>query len=92
MASLLLVGAVIAGYDSLDSNMIGYILVWCNNFFSSIQNVVVSKLNEDKKLSPFEINFYFACAGLVFTIIMTNYTGDIYALYDVFINPATRDF
>ena len=61
---MLLAGALVAGYETLDSAWFGYALVWGNNFTQAIQNVTVAKLNSDKKISAFEINFYFACVGL----------------------------
>jgi len=34
-ATLLLIGALIAGYESLDANIVGYLFVWAQNFFQS---------------------------------------------------------
>jgi hypothetical protein len=38
-------GAIVAGYDSLDANGIGYIYVWMTNFTQAFQNVFTSKYN-----------------------------------------------
>ena len=32
-AGLLLFGALVAGYESLDANIVGYLFVWAQNFF-----------------------------------------------------------
>jgi len=41
-------GALIAGYETLDTDMFGYFLIWMNNISQSLYNVFVQKLNADK--------------------------------------------
>ena len=53
--------------------------------------MVTSKYNEDKKVTAFEINFFFACMGLPLMLAITLMNGDIYVLYDVFLNESTRN-
>ena len=43
--SLILAGAVVAGYDSFGDNAIGFLFVWATNFFQAFQNVFTSKYN-----------------------------------------------
>ena len=62
-------GAVAAGWEKMETDILGFFLVWLNNFSQAIQNVYIAKLNKEKKLSAFDINFFFACCGLVLTII-----------------------
>ena len=62
--ALVCTGAIIGGYENFDTEYFGYLLVWANNFTQSIYNVVMSKLNSDKSITPFEINFFFASFGL----------------------------
>lgn len=90
-ATLMVLGALIAGYESLSADFLGYILIWGNNFCSAIQNVVTSKYNQDKKVTAFEINFFFACIGLPLMLAITSSNGDINVLYDVFLNNGTRN-
>lgn len=73
----MLLGSIIAGYESLDSNVFGYLLIWCNNFCTAFQNVVSSKYNKDKLITAFEINFYFAAIGLPLTLAICSYTSEI---------------
>lgn len=84
-------GAVIAGYETLSADLLGYILIWANNFCSAIQYVVTSKYNNDKKVTAFEINFFFACIGLPLMYGITSTNGDIQVLYDIFFNEETRN-
>lgn len=44
-ALLIVLGAVIAGYDSFDANAIGFGYVWLNNFTQAFQNVFTQKYN-----------------------------------------------
>jgi hypothetical protein len=80
----MILGAIIAGYDSFDSNMLGYLLIWGNNFSQAIYNVFTAKFNENKTLTAFEINFFFASIGLPLSLYLTIYQGDIMTLYEVF--------
>ena len=87
---ILLLGAIIAGHDSLDANALGYALVWGNNLAQSFQNVLVSKFNADGKITPFEINFFFALIGLPITLFLTVMLGEFGKLFEVFFDPDTR--
>lgn len=62
-------GAIIAGWEKMETDILGFVLVWMNNFSQAIQNVYIAKLNKEKKLSAFDINFFFACCGLVLTFV-----------------------
>eukprot|EP00347_Sterkiella_histriomuscorum_P021288 403334531 len=81
---LSLSGSVIAGYETLNTDWFGYFIVWMNNLAQSVYNVYVSKVNNEKKVLPFEINFYFACCGLPLALAYTIYTGEIYEFIKVF--------
>jgi hypothetical protein len=41
-------GAVVAGYDSMTDNAVGFLFVWATNFFQAFQNVFTSKYNQNK--------------------------------------------
>lgn len=79
-ASMMLTGAVIAGWESFDTNLIGYLFVWAQNFTQSFQNVFTGKFNSQKLVNAFEINFYFSAFGLPFLYLWTTSTGDIEVL------------
>lgn len=77
---MMLTGAVIAGWESFDTNLIGYLFVWAQNFTQSFQNVFTGKFNSQKLVNAFEINFYFSAFGLPFLYLWTTSTGDIEVL------------
>jgi len=78
--SLITIGAIIAGYESLSADLTGYLLIWANNFSQAFYNVVVEKYNSDKKISPFEINFFFAVAGFPTCLAITLYNHEFYEM------------
>ncbi len=78
------VGAIIAGWDSLNSQWFGYILVWGNNLSQSLYNSYVSKVNTQKSVLPFEINFYFALCGFPIALIFTIVSGEIHQFTEIF--------
>mmetsp|Transcript_16049 Transcript_16049/g.27066 ORF Transcript_16049/g.27066 Transcript_16049/m.27066 type:complete len:251 (+) Transcript_16049:37-789(+) len=84
--TLIVLGSVVAGYESFNTDFFGYFLIWCNNFATAIQTVMTSKYNEDKRVTPFEVNFYFAALGLPLMVFITAQTGDLKILYDIFFN------
>lgn len=84
ITSLMVAGAIVAGYESLDSNGVGYIYVWMTNFTQAFQNVFTSKYNSQKQVAAFEINFYFACLGLPIMLFLTLNKGDFWDLYGIF--------
>jgi len=61
-------GAITAGWETMETDAYGLAIVWANNFSQAIQNVYISALNKEKKLSAFDINFFFASLGLLFSI------------------------
>eukprot|EP00347_Sterkiella_histriomuscorum_P018313 403345983 len=81
---LSLSGSVVAGYETLNTDWFGYFIVWMNNLAQSIYNVYVSKVNKEKKVLPFEINFYFACCGLPVALFYTIYMGEVGEFQTIF--------
>jgi hypothetical protein len=77
-------GALTAGYQSLNTEWFGYFLVWMNNLAQSCYNAYVSKVNREKLVLPFEINFYFALCGLPIALTYTLYTGEIWQFQETY--------
>lgn len=81
-------GAFIAGYESIEKDLIGIILVWTNNFSQSAQNIYIGILNKEKKLTPFDVNVYFAGLGLIATIVYNfGITNDYEQLQEYWMKP-----
>lgn len=70
-------GAFLAGIETLTTDWFGYLLVWMNNLCQSGYNIYVNKVNKEKKVLPFEINFYFALCGLPISLLYTVISGEI---------------
>lgn len=90
-ALLMCGGAVVAGWEGFDNDSFGYFLVICNNFSQSIYSVFTSKYNADKRITPFEVNFFFAALGLPMCIAIVTYQGDASYLYDLVFDEKTFD-
>ena len=69
-----------AGWDGLEKDYVGYILVFMNNLAQSLFNIVVQKGNKTKDIGTFGVNFYFACCGLVWTTVYLLVTGEAFSL------------
>ena len=63
---------MVAGYETLNDDMMGYVLIMCNNFATAIVNVVASKYNDKKMVNAFDLNFYFALIGLPLAFAITS--------------------
>lgn len=77
------VGGVIAGYETLDDDLFGYFLIMCNNFATALVNVVASVYNEKKVVNAFDLNFYFALIGLPLAYAITTQTGEFDTLFNI---------
>ena len=66
---LVTLGAFITALPSLEIDTIGFMLTWANNFSQAVQNFYIAKFNAKDMVTPFEINFFFACVGLFVTLI-----------------------
>eukprot|EP00347_Sterkiella_histriomuscorum_P021363 403334245 len=75
---LVTLGAVVAGVDTFNRDWFGYMLIWMNNLSQSVTNVYFGIVNKDKRVSAFEINFFYAWVGLPLLTFYTIYTGEIY--------------
>ena len=83
-ASFVVLGALVAGYETFDDDMWGYVLITCNNFASALVNVVASVYNEKKVVQAFDLNFYFAIIGLPLGLAITYNTGEFAELVKIF--------
>ena len=55
LVSCLLVtaGAFIAGYETIEKDLAGFILVWANNFLQSFQNIYFKNLEQRRVITSF---------------------------------------
>ena len=65
----IVLGSIIAGFESFDSDSHGFAFVWGYNLSQSLFDVITEELNKDKKITPFEINLSFSLLALVITLI-----------------------
>jgi hypothetical protein len=72
-AGMMVSGAIVAGWEGFNAEAFGYFLVICNNFSQSIYSVIMAKYNADKRITAFEVNFFFALLGLPMCVIVTTY-------------------
>merc|ERR1719453_96158 len=85
------VGGVIAGYETLDDDLFGYFLIMCNNFATALVNIVASVYNEKKVVNAFDLNFYFALIGLPLAAIITSQTGELTELGGIMFDNKFKD-
>jgi len=69
-SAFVVVGALIAGYETFDNNSIGYALIMGNNFGSAFVNVVAGVYNDKKMVNAFDLNFFFATIGLPLSLFI----------------------
>ncbi|TNV87703.1 hypothetical protein FGO68_gene4669 [Halteria grandinella] len=61
-------GALVAGYEHLTTEWFSYGLVFMNNLTTSIYTVVANRVNKNKRIGAFEINYFFALCGFLVTL------------------------
>ena len=89
--SFLITGAVLAGYEKLNDDYFGYMLIFATNFVQSFTIILSQKFNEDKSLKPFDINLFFAMLGMPIMMGVTQYTGDNQELINILILGKYKD-
>jgi hypothetical protein len=75
-AFFIVLGGLIAGYETFDDDMWGYFLIMCNNFATALVNVVTSVYNEKRLVNAFDLNFFFALIGLPLAYAITSQNGE----------------
>ena len=74
---LIVSGALIASWVSIEKNYTGIVVVWINNFVQAFVNVMIERKNKEKLLSTMDIMFYNQIiAGLFCLFAMIYYTND----------------
>lgn len=74
----MVLGAIIAGYDSLGSESAqGYLIAIANNFTSSLVYVITSVYDERKVVNAFDLTFFFGLIGLPVTLGISSWTGQL---------------
>lgn len=87
---LIVSGALIAGYETLNDDWWGYVLIMCNNFATAFVNVVTSVYNQKKMVNAFDLNFYFALIGLPLSLAITSHTGEFAELTNMLMNGSGK--
>jgi hypothetical protein len=74
---LIVSGALIASWVSIEKNYTGIVVVWINNFVQAFVNVMIERKNKEKLLSTMDIMIYNQIiAGLFCLFAMIYYTND----------------
>ena len=55
---MIVAGAMIASWDSLERDYLGIAVVWSNNFIQAFVNVMIERKNKEKILSAMEMLAY----------------------------------
>jgi magnesium-transporting ATPase (P-type) len=90
-ATFIVVGAIVAGYETFDNNAIGYALIMGNNLATAFVNVIASVFNEKKLVNAFDLNFYFAIIGLPLSLAIITYNGELEQLKEIFFGNAAGE-
>ena len=78
-AFLVLVGSV-AGSGSFDTDAIGFILIWGFNISRSLFDVDCIRMNKEKSVTAFDINFCFALVAFAYSAVMSLVFSNEYSL------------
>ena len=52
-AALVTLGAFVAAFETIETDLLGFVLTWANNISQSMQNIYIAKLNERNIITPF---------------------------------------
>lgn len=79
---LKLTGSILAGYESLDKDLIGFIVVWGCNFMGAFSQVLIAHLNKEKIINAYDTSFFFSFVGFLILAPYVVYSNNHHVLYD----------
>ena len=90
--SVVIFGVILSGWENLNRDWLGYILVWSTNMSGSIYGVFVNKYNNDNKVTAFELNFYYAWIGLPIFLVACVAFDEIHLIWHglAYSNPSDQ--
>jgi solute carrier family 35 len=77
---VIMVGTIIAGWDSLGNDILGYIITMLNNLFTAAASVMQKQFSDAQKLSTFSIVYYNAIVACPLTLACALVTGEFTTL------------
>lgn len=86
--AFIVLGAIVAGYETLQANALGYLYTLGNNFFTAWSMSLTKKFSDQTKTQGFGIVYYNAIVALPLCVVGAVVTGEVgYTLFDF---PAAR--
>lgn len=79
---LMIFGSVVAASNDLAFNLLGYIYVLLNDFFTAGNGVLMKKKLESKDLGKYGLMYYNSLFMLLPATIFAFQTGDLYSVYE----------
>jgi solute carrier family 35 protein len=85
---LTVLGALVAGSDSLRSDWLGYAFTLCNNALTAASWSATKRFSDQHKLTRFGLTFYNACVALPLCVLLAVGTGEVQYMWN---HPHIRD-
>lgn len=85
--SLQVLGSFIAGYETLDRDYIGFIVVWITNFIGAFSYILISTFNSKKLINAFDTCFFFSFVGFCIIAPYVIYSGNHLIVFDILMTP-----
>lgn len=76
----ILCGTLIAGWDTLSADLVGYTILMVNNFLTAASTIEQKQVCERLKLTAFSILYYNAWTALPLSLLLSLATGEFNAL------------
>lgn len=82
-AFLYCLGSLIAGWENLETEYFGFLIVWLCNFTQAFGNGTIQKQNKSNLINSFDTCLFFSLMGSLFTIPYIIYSGNYQVTYDL---------
>ena len=86
---LIVLGTILAGYETLGDDALGYVITLCNNLATAGLFIMQKRYSQERKLSTFSLVYYNALIALPVTLIAALLTGELstFAAYQYRTDP-----
>lgn len=77
---IIMLGTIVAGWDTLNSDLLGYAITFVNNLLTAGASVAQKQFSDATRASAFGVLYYNACTAAPLSLALAILTGEVFQL------------